>query len=150
VDSLRIDRDNHAVTVGDETLSHDTPLQLRRELGWALYRHWHSGSGRRPDVRDIRRDHAFEDLLREATPHRTSKTAAVVRSAPLESPVGRHVLFDVGRVRLRIPEAEGNGRKTVVVVMSRSCGPRGCPDNSIFETREAAQWPLLSPKAPCV
>ncbi|MDX6352956.1 MAG: hypothetical protein QOF84_7746 [Streptomyces sp.] len=107
VDSLRIDRDNHAVTVGDETISHETPLQLRRELGWALYRHWHSGSGRHPDVRDIRRDHAFEDLLREATPHRTSKTAAVVRSAPLESPLGRHVLFDVGRVRLRIPEAEG-------------------------------------------
>ncbi|MGY5011938.1 T3SS effector HopA1 family protein [Streptomyces sp. 900105755] len=107
VDALLIDAEQPAVTVGDETIAHDRPLQLRQELAGALYRHWHSGASRPSGTRELRRDHAFEELLREATPHRTSKTRAIVRSAPLDSPIGRHVLFDVGRVRIRIPEGEG-------------------------------------------
>ncbi len=107
LDDLRIDPDTHSVTVGDETLTHDSPLRLRQELGGALYRHWHAGSGRASEDRDLRRDYRFEDLLREATPHRNSKTPAVVKSALLDSPFGRHALFDVGRVRLQIPENEG-------------------------------------------
>jgi HopA1 effector protein family len=107
LDDLHIDRDTHSVTVGDETVMHDTALRLRQELGTALYRHWHSGSGKPTGERDLRRDHRFEDLLREATPHRTSKTPAVVKSALLDSPFGRHVLFDVGRVRVQVAEADG-------------------------------------------
>lgn len=107
LDELHIDPAAHSVTVGDETIAHDSPLRLRQELGGALYRHWHSGAGRLVDDRDLRRDYRFEDLLREATPHRNSKTPAVVKSALLDSPFGRHALFDVGRVRLQIPESEG-------------------------------------------
>ncbi|WP_406299698.1 T3SS effector HopA1 family protein [Embleya sp. NBC_00888] len=107
VDALGIDPEQGTVTVGDETISYDSELHLRRDLSAALYRHWHSGSGRRTEARDVRRDHPFEELLREATPHRTSRTEAVVRSGLLDGPLGRHVLFDVGRVRLRIPEDEG-------------------------------------------
>lgn len=107
LDDLRVDIDAATVRVGDETIDYDSRLGLRGELAGALYRHWHSGSGRREELRDLHRDHGFEELLREATPHRSSKTAAVVRSGPLESPFGRHVLFDVGRVRVRIPESEG-------------------------------------------
>jgi hypothetical protein len=107
LDALHIEPDTHSVTVGDETVSHDTALRLRQELGGALYRHWHSGAGKPVDDRDLRRDYRFEDLLREATPHRNSKTPAVVKSALLDSPFGRHALFDVGRVRLQIPENEG-------------------------------------------
>ncbi|WP_225850431.1 T3SS effector HopA1 family protein [Streptomyces sp. HPF1205] len=108
IDALRIDRAECAVTVGDETISYDGPSQLRRDLAAALYRHWHAGTpGNRADLpRDVRRDTAFEDVLRAATPHRTSRTAAVVRSGPLDGPFGRHVLIDVGRMRLRIPVAE--------------------------------------------
>ncbi|GIH72110.1 T3SS effector HopA1 family protein [Sphaerimonospora thailandensis] len=103
---LRIDHERKSVTVGDETISQDSQTRLGQELGGVLYRHWHSGSGRRPDDRDPRRDYDFEDLLREATPHRTSKTPAIVKSALLDGPFGQHALFDVGRVRLRIPGAE--------------------------------------------
>ncbi|MFI6055877.1 T3SS effector HopA1 family protein [Streptomyces violascens] len=106
MDALRIDHEQGTVTIGDETISYESPLQLRRELSGALYRHWHSGSGARTGPRDLHRDHAFENLLQEATPHHTSRTPAVVKSAPLDSPLGRHVLFDVGRVRLRVPEGD--------------------------------------------
>ncbi|MFI6451752.1 T3SS effector HopA1 family protein [Streptosporangium amethystogenes] len=104
---LGLDYERKYVTVGDETISHEGRTRLRQELGGVLYRHWHSGSVGRPDDRDPHRDYDFEDLLREATPHRTSKTPAVVKSALLDGPLGRHVLFDVGRVRLRVPGDEG-------------------------------------------
>lgn len=103
---LRVDRGGATVTVEDETIAHESQTRLRQELAGALYRHWHAGIGRRSEERDLRRDHRFEDLLRDATPHRTSKTTAIVKSAILEGPFGRHVLFDVGRVRLQIPEGE--------------------------------------------
>lgn len=103
---LIIDRDGTRVTVEDETIAHESPTRLRQDLAGALYRHWHAGIGRRSEERDLRRDYRFEDLLRDATPHRRSKTTAVVKSAVLEGPFGRHVLFDVGRVRLQIPECE--------------------------------------------
>lgn len=106
LDALEIDQESHTVTVGDEPVSHDTPLRLRQELSGTLYRHWHAGIGKRTEERDLRRDYRFEDLLREATPHRTSKTTAVIKSAALGGPMGRHVLFDIGRVRLQIPEHE--------------------------------------------
>lgn len=103
---LRLDPDDRSVTVGDETVTGDNRTRLRQDLGPVLYRHWHSGSAARPGEWDPRRDYDFEDLLREATPHRTSRTPAVVRSALIDSPLGRHVLFDVGRVRLRVPGDE--------------------------------------------
>ncbi|WP_283135050.1 T3SS effector HopA1 family protein [Rhizohabitans arisaemae] len=107
LDKLHFDRAEKCVTVGDETIEYDSAKRLRQELGSALYRHWHSGSVIRPEDRDLHRDFDFEDLLREATPHRTSKTPAVVKSALLDGPLGQHILFDVGHVRLRIPGSEG-------------------------------------------
>lgn len=107
LDRLTIDRDEQRVIVGEEVISHESPIRLRQELAGALYRHWHAGTGPRTGERDLRRDNRFEERLREATPHRTSRTAAVVRSGVLDGPMGRHVLFDVGRVRLQVPEHEG-------------------------------------------
>lgn len=104
---LQVAPEQRTITIDGETLAYENAAGLRRDLTEVLYRKWHSGAAHDPGPRDIRRDLPFEKLLLEATPHRFSKTAAVVRSALLDGPLGRHALYDVGRVRIQIPAQEG-------------------------------------------
>lgn len=104
LDDLHIDRDRRTVTVGDHRID-DSAGRLQARLGTELYRAWHSGAESTGEV-DVRRDLRFEEQLRDATPHRSSRTAATVRSAVIGGQHGQHVLFDVGRVRVQLLASE--------------------------------------------
>ncbi|WP_446664894.1 T3SS effector HopA1 family protein [Flexivirga sp. B27] len=103
LDDLDHDHDAGTVVVDGETFDSGDEVRFRQALGVALYRAWHSGAAAPSESVDPRRDLAFEELLREATPHRSSRTPAVIRSNVVDGPVGPHVLYDVGRVRVQLP-----------------------------------------------
>ncbi|MGW5688392.1 T3SS effector HopA1 family protein [Nonomuraea sp. NPDC003754] len=99
LDRVRIGADLTSATVDGHEITADNPKALRKALGDALYKVFHTGQDLGEEPRRLRRDPEFEQALQEVVPHRHSRSLV-----PVEP--GSPDVVRLNGVRVRIPESE--------------------------------------------